>query len=408
MNTIYHIDELITPNTPHVELDVDVNSEFSQSPSVVVDDGCQAVDNEVSLAYYRSTLEYKNSFYRRVDSYHRGHNTGRLHNPEYFCKWQTKYGDYYTNGSLMKELPVDGWRSIDECFSHMHDSRVTGRYASNDFDCNRDYRVIVTTNDDRVMDIFLSYFDNRGNMRHLVLRGENKGKDGDDVSCSIHHTDPIILVNKRLYVFDKSNERLAYKRDVGMNRSIIYSDFITSTYKEGKNVNEYIPIYSFLNSTDNNPIEIKRISIDSKEPVYFLTESLFHPGLLFIITGKKIYTLNSRLEVILVVTHQNSQSSDEFLFDSIFDGYILLSNFGNEMGLDYNITHYITIPIGKSNWNVDRVIWLGYLKDKNRECHLSSLPKELIRLILEYTREWRYIPDMITHKLISLDLIVDT
>lgn len=69
------------------------------------------------------------------------------------------------------------------------------------------------------------------------------------------------------------------------------------------------------------------------------------------------------------------------------------------------LTYICTIPINRREWKEDRLIWIGNLKERNNECLLSRLPRELVRHILSFDRYWYYDEKMIDEKKVDVEKV---
>ena len=44
------------------------------------------------------------------------------------------------------------------------------------------------------------------------------------------------------------------------------------------------------------------------------------------------------------------------------------------------------LKIAKIDWNIERIVWIGYFKNKDNICLLASLPRDIILFLLTFLR----------------------
>lgn len=313
-----------------------------------------------------------------------------------FKVWHSRHGSYYFRDGGIPTRTLNEWRSVDDCINHaFRESRLDIRVESK-FLSNKDYRVVSWNMPDNSMLMIFSYFDDRGNMRNLVVEESNIASNDNMCIDSIHHTNPIFIMNSRLYTFDKLRGGLTYVMKIEMKYGMLFGDYLIQSHiSELNTLINYIPLSLVIQGNIAGKMKVLRVGERGRH--YRPRVSMHYPGLLFMINRENIYVINLRMEIILIMNIYRDIDDHQYNFDFIFDGYVVASSFHKDIVKNdhYYASSYIPIPLSRSNWKVERLIWLGMIKGGTDNHSLSLLPKELIRLIIGYTREWRYAPQLL-------------
>lgn len=233
--------------------------------------------------------------------------------------------------------------------------------------------------------VFVTKLDNSGYKRERNIELENI--EWGISSIEIHSSGPYLSVARSLIfkLWIDNNGKLKSERIFDM-RNYDHPFIIDRGLIIG---NKYVARSSgrgiYYVDIDNN---MKLVNM--KQNGHISTSHRFK-GILFIkdcLTIMAYVESGSYMKCILRI---DIDSGSAVIFPSVNGKYLFVESFGGEHGSN---NYIYPIPLIEGNWDVQRVLWIGILKEQNSQCCLSILPKDVLKCIIPYITGWSYCPSM--------------